>query len=99
MILFSCVARTQDFTVKQSLLFQEFKGHILKNKMADDDRYEEYETDDKAYAQSGSRKGKSKKEAHLDSKSQSGSGMKPGQERKLAENISNAEQKRKDNKK
>lgn len=65
--------------------------------MADNnDKYEEYEYDDKAYAESGSRKGKSKKEAHLNAKEQSSAGMKPGQERKMAENISNAEQKRKD---
>lgn len=64
--------------------------------MADNDKYDEYEYDDKVYAQGSSRKGKSKKEAHLDSKTHAG--MKPGQERKLADNISNAEQKRKEHK-
>lgn len=64
--------------------------------MADEDKYEEYEYDDKVYAQGSARKGKSKKEANLDSKLHASSGMKPGQERKLAENIANAEQKRKD---
>lgn len=63
------------------------------------DEYEEYNYDDKFYAESSSRKGKSKKDAHLDSKASASSGPKPGQERKVAENIANAEQKRKDDQK
>ncbi len=67
--------------------------------MADNDKYEEYEYDDRAYAESSARKGKSKKEANLSAKDHAKAGMKPGQERKMAENISNAEQKRKDSNK
>ena len=66
--------------------------------MADnhDDQYEEYNYDDKFYAESASRKGKSKKAAHLAAKSHSGSGSKAGQERKIVDTIANAEQKRKE---
>lgn len=60
------------------------------------DEYEEYNYDDKFYAESGSRKGKSKKEANQSAKAQASSGAKPGQERKVAEAISNSEQKRKE---
>lgn len=60
------------------------------------DEYEEYNYDDKFYAESGSRKGKSKKEANQSAKAQASSGAKPGQERKVAESISNSEQKRKE---
>lgn len=63
------------------------------------DEYEEYNYDDKAHAESSSRKGKSKKDAHLASKSGTSSGAKPGQERKVADNIANAEQKRKEDQK
>lgn len=68
--------------------------------MADnhDDQYEEYNYDDKFYAESASRKGKSKK-AHLAAKSHSGSGSKAGQERKIVDTIANAEQKRKEGQK
>ena len=61
-----------------------------------DDEYEEYNYDDKLHAESGSRKGKSKKQANLDAKSHSSSGAKPGQERKVVDSIANAEQKRKE---
>ena len=61
-----------------------------------DDQYEEYNYDDKYHAESSSRKGKSKKEAHANAKNQGGSGGKPGQERKIAESISNSEQNRKE---
>ncbi len=71
----------------------------MNNKMADDDKYEEYEYDDRAYAESSSRKGKSKKESHINAKDHASAGLKPGQERKLADSISNAEQKRKEPKK
>lgn len=64
-----------------------------------DDEYEEYNYDDKVHACSGSRKGKSKKEANLNAKSNASAGAKPGQERKVADNISNSEQKRKDDQK
>ena len=60
------------------------------------DEYEEYNYDDKFHAESGSRKGKSKKEANQSAKAQSSAGAKPGQERKVAEAIANSEQKRKD---
>jgi len=63
------------------------------------DEYEEYNYDDKAHAESGSRKGKSKKEAHLNSKDKSSAGSKAGTERKVADNIANAEQKRKEEQK
>ena len=62
----------------------------------EDDKYEEYNYDDAYHAESSARKGKSKKEAHKDAKAQSSSGRKPGQERKLAEQIANAENKRKE---
>jgi len=61
-----------------------------------DDAYEEYNYDDKIHAASGARKGKSKKEAHQNAKACASSGGKPGQERKVADNIANAEQKRKE---
>jgi len=60
-----------------------------------DDEYEEYNYDDKIHAASGARKGKSKKEAHQNAKQSAASGGKPGQERKVADNIANAEQNRK----
>lgn len=69
--------------------------------MADkhDDEYEEYNYDDKFHAESSSRKGKSKKEANLSAKTHSSAGAKPGQERKVADAISNSEQKRKEGQK
>lgn len=63
------------------------------------DEYDEYDYDDKFHAESSSRKGKSKKEANQTAKSTSSAGGKPGQERKVAETIANAEQKRKDEQK
>ena len=64
-----------------------------------DDEYEEYNYDDKIHAGSTSRKGKSKKEAHLNAKANASGGAKPGQERKVADTIANAEQNRKDDQK
>jgi len=64
-----------------------------------DDEYEEYNYDDKIHAGSASRKGKSKKEANLNAKSNASAGAKPGQERKVADHIANSEQKRKDDQK
>lgn len=64
-----------------------------------DDEYEEYNYDDKVHAESGSRKGKSKKEANQNAKACASGGAKPGHERKVAEQIANGEQKRKEDQK
>ena len=55
--------------------------------------YEEYDYDEKVHAESLSRKGKSKKEAHLNAKSHSGA-LKAGQERKIVNTIAKGEEKR-----
>lgn len=59
------------------------------------DAYEEYNCDESVHTSSQSRKGKSKKEADLN-KHQHGY---PGHERKIAEKIGNAEEKRKEERK
>ena len=55
--------------------------------------YEEYNYDDKIHAESSSRKGKSKKEAHLNAKSHTVA-LKAGQERKIVDTIAKGEEKR-----
>lgn len=59
------------------------------------DEYDEYNCDDSVYAESHARKGKSKKEAE---QSKHAHGY-PGHERKIANKIGNAEDKRKEERK